>query len=64
MKVDRRFIFLAKYGIVESNNEDGVYDVQRIDSPEEFALDNQLKFIPPLLKGDKQAKQIFKGLIK
>lgn len=58
----QRFILLAKHGIIESTNERGKYDIQRIDSPAEFAAEAGLDFIPPLLKGDLSAKHLFRKL--
>jgi hypothetical protein len=62
MKTNRRFIFLAKLGIVESNDSSGKYEVQRIDQPKEFAIDNELNFEPPLLSSDDEARKIFNSL--
>lgn len=58
----KRFIFLAKLGIIESNDSNGDYQIQRIDDPENFANDAELDFIPPLLENDEQALQIFNTL--
>lgn len=58
----KRFIFLAKLGIVESNDADGNYQIQRIDFPESFAADAELNFIPPLLKSDEEAQRVFQSL--
>lgn len=58
----KRFIFLAKLGIVESTDESGKYQVQRIDDPKSFKEENGLDFLPPFLESDKQADLIFKSL--
>jgi len=58
----QRFVMLAKHGIIESNNEKGKYQIQRIDVPEEFALEAGLDFIPPQLKSDAHAEIVFKRL--
>lgn len=59
---DKRFIYLAKLGIIESTNEEGNYSIQRIDSPTEFAEYNELDFIPPYLSSDEEARKLFKSL--
>lgn len=55
----KRFEDLARLGIVESTNEAGETDIQRIDNPEEFKEENNLWSLPPLLKSDKEAKKLF-----
>ena len=62
MKRNRLFIYLAKLGIVNSTNEDGNSDIQHIDDPENFAIDNELDFVPPLISGDDEAKAIYKSI--
>ena len=62
MKYSKRFIFLAKLGIIESTNEKGVCEIQRIDNPEDFQISNELTFLPPLLESDEEAKELFKSL--
>lgn len=57
-----RLKYLAKLGIVESVNELGEYQIQRIDSPEEFAESLKLNFIPPKLDSDEEALRVFKSL--
>lgn len=59
---NRRFIYLAKLGIIESTNENGEYAVQRIDCPEEIKEEFGLSFLPPLLDSDEEAVSIFKSL--
>ena len=61
---DARFIFLAKLGIIESTDEKGNYDIQRIDDIEDFRISNKLSFFPPQLWGDFNAKKIFESLDK
>jgi hypothetical protein len=58
----KRFIFLAKLGVIESTNELGEYDIQRIDCPKEFKEDNNLSFVPFQLKDDAEAKRLFNSL--
>ena len=58
----KRIILLAQYGIIESTNELGENDIQRIDDVIEFKENFKLNFIPPLLKNDQEAKIIFKTL--
>lgn len=60
--MERRFIYLAKLGIIESTNEAGEYDIQRIDYPNVFVEEFNLDFIPPKLGSDKEAKEVFKSL--
>lgn len=62
MKHNRKFIFLAKLGIVESTDEHGNFQIQRIDEPNNFAFDNGLDFIPPFLESDLKAEQIYNGV--
>jgi hypothetical protein len=57
-----RLKYLAKLGIVESVNELGEYQIQRIDSPEEFAESLKLNFMPPKLDSDEEALRVFKSL--
>lgn len=57
-----RFIFLAKHGIIESNDPRGRYQIQRIDFPEEFADQAGLDFIPPKLDNDAKAAHAFRNL--
>jgi hypothetical protein len=57
-EVESDFIRLARLGVVESTNEDGDDDIQRIDDPESFAEENELDFVPPLLINDDHAKLI------
>lgn len=59
---NRRFIFLAKLGIIESNDESGNYQIQKIDDPFNFMVDNELDFKPPLLSDDDEAERIFKSI--
>ena len=58
----KRFIFLAKLGILESEDENGNYQIQRIDSPTEFAENNNLSFVPQLLENDADALSCFNSL--
>ena len=60
--MDKRMVYMAKLGIFEGCNENGEYDVQRIDCPEEFAEENHLSFVPPLLEDDAEAKAILQSL--
>ena len=60
--INRRFIFLAKLGILESTNENGDYEIQRIDDPEDFKEYTGVDFIPPKLASDKEAQSLFKSL--
>lgn len=57
----KRLIFLAKFGIVESTDSNGNYEVQGIDDVLAFSQENNLTFVPPKIS-DKQAKQIFNVL--
>jgi len=57
-EVESEFVRLARLGVVESTDENGDDDIQRIDSPEEFAEENGLDFIPPTLIDDDHAKLI------
>lgn len=57
-----RFYFLAKLGIIESTNELGQYDIQRIDNIVDFAIENHLGFYPEQLESDEEAKRIFSEL--
>lgn len=61
--MEDKMILLAKHGIIESNNEYGKFDVQRIDDPESFAELNQLNFIPPKLQSDEVAKILYYNII-
>jgi hypothetical protein len=58
----KRFIFLAKLGIVESTNESGDYEIQRIDCPQEFKDNNELSFLPQKLESDAGALACFNSL--
>ncbi len=58
----RRFTFLAKLGIIESNDSEGKYQIQRIDDVQSFAWENNLSFIPPQLKSDEEATAIFNSI--
>lgn len=60
--MDKRFIYLAKLGIVESTDENGQYQIQRIDSPEEFKEENGLDFLPDSLASDQEAELKFKSI--
>lgn len=60
--MNKRFIYLAKLGIIESNDEKGNYQIQKIDDPEDFKIMNGLSFYPPRLKSDEEAEAIFKSL--
>jgi hypothetical protein len=62
MKHSKRFIFLAKLGIIESTNKDGDYEVQRIDNLQDFKDSNELDFLPLLLENDSEAQELFKSL--
>ena len=59
---NKRFIYLAKLGIIETTNKDDEYDIQRIDSPKDFQVDNELSFEPPLLESDDEATAIFQSI--
>lgn len=52
----KRFIFLAKLGIVESTDKNGNYQVQKIDDPSSFAQENELSFYPDELISDEEAR--------
>lgn len=58
----KRFIFLAKLGIIESTNESGKHEVQRIDDPQALKEAFDLDFLPELLESDEVAKAKFKSL--
>lgn len=60
--MNSRFIYLAKLGIIESNDEVGNYQIQKIDDPEDFKISNGLSFYPPKLESDDEAEAIFKSL--
>jgi hypothetical protein len=63
MNNTRRFIFLAKLGIIESTDENGDYEIQRIDDPEDFMDGHDLiNFEVVKLKSDKEAQEIFKSI--
>jgi len=55
----KRFIYLAKLGIIESVNENGEFEVQRIDDPIGFQERHGFSFEPPLLSGDKEALAVY-----
>jgi hypothetical protein len=57
-----RFEYLAFLGVVESTNENGEIEVQRIDDPLSFALENNLPQIPSTLSSDQEAKDIWSNL--
>ena len=58
----RRAVFLAKLGIMESTNELGEYNIQRIDDPRVYEYDLGLNFTPEKLESDEEAKRIFNTL--
>lgn len=60
--MNRRFIFLATLGIVESINELCEDDIQRIDDPKMFREEWDLPFTPPLLENDDEAKDMFDSI--
>ena len=61
-KTRRRLEFLAKLGVVESTNESGKYDVQKIDEVEAFKEENELDFMPSVISSDTEAKAIMNSL--
>lgn len=58
----RRFIYLAKLGIIESNDSQNKYQIQRIDNPKDFQLENDLDFEPPFLESDEEADELFNSI--
>ena len=58
----KRVVYLAKLGIMESTNELGEYDIQRIDDPFAYKEELGLSFIPERLESDEEAKRIFNSL--
>lgn len=59
----RRLVTLAKYGIVESTDENGDYQVQKIDDVIAFREEHGLNFTPAKLSSDKEAKMTFDCLL-
>lgn len=55
---------LSKYGIIISTNEIGKRDIQRIDNVKEHKQILNFKFTPLQLDSDKQAKILYKMLVK
>lgn len=60
--MNRRFIYLASLGIIESNDAQGKYQIQRIDEPKSFQVENDLSFEPPLLDSDEEALELFNSI--
>jgi hypothetical protein len=51
--------YLASKGVLFAvNGETGLLEVQRIDDPHSFALDEELHFIPPYLESDEVALDV------
>jgi hypothetical protein len=60
--MNRRFIYLAKLGIVESTNELGENEIQKIDLTKEFQSSYGLSFEPLPLKDDAEALELFNSI--
>jgi hypothetical protein len=55
--------YLFSKGITLSlNSETGLMEVQRIDEPETFAIENELHYIPPFLESDDKALDIVSNI--